>query len=109
MEVALLILAIGLLTTMPIAVQLLGRVREASTLERASSTATAVLDSLGQLRYPSAGSVTRDGVSLGWIVQPAGSVIRIELHAGWSNGRRPVVDTFIAFTGAWPRRLHGLP
>jgi hypothetical protein len=109
MEVALLLLAIGLLTTVPLAVRSLGQVREASALEHANLIAVAILDSLAQLRNPVAGSIVRDGIALDWTPQLAGVGIRIELRAVWVDGRHSHVDSLIAFTGPWPPRLHAVP
>jgi type II secretory pathway pseudopilin PulG len=108
MEVALLILAIGLLSAMPLAARSLGRVREAALIDRSSAEAVAILDSLTQLEHPGAGSSSHSGLDFDWVTTPAGASIGIELHVQ-VVGAPWLADSLLAVTARWPARLHRVP
>ena len=109
MEVALLILAIGLLSILPLAVRSLGQVREASMIDRTTAAGASILDSLAQLERPAGGSAVRGEIDFDWVTSPAGSAIRIELHARRADGHRRTTDTMTALAAPWPARLHRVP
>jgi hypothetical protein len=109
LEVALVVLAIGLLATLALVARAGALLRVADAEEGAARVAGEVLDSLLQHGAPSAGALGNGRYSAGWsVVRDSRGVGLVTLVIRYDDGQRLRADTFAARAAPWPRTVrHG--
>jgi hypothetical protein len=108
-EVALALLAGGLLAAAAVAGRAVRMLHEAESIDGATVAAVSVLDSLAQMKRPQPGTIVRGRYALDWMVAPYGAATRIELRIRWEDGARIRADTFTLIAAPLPRRVSRVP
>jgi type II secretory pathway pseudopilin PulG len=109
-EVAMLVLAIGLLATFTLVARAGTLMRRADAEEGAAQVAGEVMDSLVQHGAPGSGSFARGRYAVSWSASPDSTgVTHLLLVVRYDDGGRLRADTVIALAALWPRMVRHVP
>jgi Tfp pilus assembly protein PilV len=108
-QVALVLLAAGLLAVAATGVQAIRLLQRAEIVHDANALAASVLDSLAQVHAPVSGSLVQRRVAVTWTATPADSATLIVLVARYTADSRVRADTFAILAGVWPERISHVP
>jgi len=108
-QVALVLLAAGLLAVAATGVQAVRLLQRAEIVHDANALAASVLDSLVQVRNPASGGLARGRITVVWTASRADSATQVVLVAHYVADGRVRADTFAIFAGVWPERIHHVP
>lgn len=109
-NVAMLVLATGLLGTVALVARAGALLRTADAEEGAAWLAADILDSLTQHGAPSGGALARGRYAAGWSgTRDSLGLVLVTLVVGYDDGRRIRADTFAARAAPWPRTVRHVP